>query len=255
MNPSKTPLYIGVTDFTNANQAGMMLDLVPSEHRYSLMVGTMMSYKVLNGINSKWATAPSWCKPGDLSRPFVAHPKAFNTLHWADYDGVTGLGDLNTAVMLSGPNLHALQLDMIWPSHRLVKYFAERHDIPVVLQVGRAAVALAQDLDGIARYLESYGDSISYALLDMSGGEGKPLDPEATLSRLRFLAPRFPQLRFAVAGGLGPDTLDLLVPIMTEFPDISIDAQGKLRLSGNAMHPLERFLVERYIERAFALLR
>ena len=33
----------------------------------------------------------------------------------------------------------------------------------------------------------------------------------------------------AVAGGLGPDSVHLLEPIAEEFPDISIDAQGRLK--------------------------
>jgi hypothetical protein len=48
-------------------------------------------------------------------------------------------------------------------------------------------------------------------------------------------------------GGLGPDTMDVVLPLVAEFPDISIDAQGKLRKSGNALDPIHWDLAAGYL--------
>ncbi len=57
-----------------------------------------------------------------------------------------------------------------------------------------------------------------------------------------------------VAGGLGPYTVRLVEPLLAEFPNISIDAQGQLRESGNALDPIDWDRAETYITRAVALL-
>ena len=71
---------------------------------------------------------------------------------------------------------------------------------------------------------------------------------------LRFFAwavrERFPLLGIAAAGGLGPDTLNLVEPLVREFLNISIDAQGKLRPSGSALDPIDWKMAAKYIVRA-----
>lgn len=62
-------------------------------------------------------------------------------------------------------------------------------------------------------------------------------------------------MALAVAGGLGPDTMELINPIAESFPDISIDAQGKLRPSGNALDPIDWNLAEKYLSRSVAMFQ
>ena len=57
------------------------------------------------------------------------------------------------------------------------------------------------------------------------------------------------------AGGLGPESVGLVEPLYREFPDLSIDAQGKLRPSGSALHPIDWDMAETYLVKALQLLR
>jgi hypothetical protein len=58
-----------------------------------------------------------------------------------------------------------------------------------------------------------------------------------------------------VAGGLGPDSIDMVKPLVKVFPDISIDAQGKLRPSGSALDPIDWDMAGTYLARALELLK
>jgi 3-keto-L-gulonate-6-phosphate decarboxylase len=100
----------------------------------------------------------------------------------------------------------------------------------IILQVGVFAFKDADsDPQKVVDRLREYGDSIDYALLDTSMGKGKGLDSELLLTQLRLISAELPALGLAVAGGLGPDTMELLKPIAAEFPAIAIDAQGSLK--------------------------
>ena len=57
-----------------------------------------------------------------------------------------------------------------------------------------------------------------------------------------------------MAGGLGPDTLHTIQPLIDEFPDLSIDAQSRLRPSGNAMNPIDWGMAKSYLINALKIL-
>jgi hypothetical protein len=139
--------------------------------------------------------------------------------------------DLELVVEYGGENLHAVQLDVTWPDVDDVDRFKAKHpDIAVVLQLGKSAFeAVDHDAQKMVKELDRYGDSIDYVLLDLSMGKGKAMEAESLLSALRQIRQKLPGLGLAVAGGLGPESVHLLEPIAQEFPDISIDAQGRLK--------------------------
>ncbi len=252
----KTP-YIGITDFVNPEQAERMLKFFgecgSQEIGRRLMVGVMMSYKTLNGIPTKWTTA---FPPKEIIKDiFISHPLAFNTLHYADYDGIKVAENIEFAASLGGPNMHALQLDMIWPDPKIIASFRNRYPwIQVIVQGNSDAMDLVGNNPvAFTKRLLEYGDAIDYVLLDMSMGRGLELKAKAILPFARAIARYLPEVGIAVAGGLGPDTLRLLRPLLEEFPNLSIDAQSKLRPSGNALDPIDWRMAELYLQRAFSL--
>jgi hypothetical protein len=258
---SHIPL-IGITDFTDFEQV-LAMHRVLQQHSASvflkrrLHVGVMMSYKTLHGIPSRWQNIfPSKEKiPG-----IFASDEVFNCLHFADYDGHPELWkSLIKAITFGGVGINAVQLDMIWPSPDDIAravYRFPRQKIEVILQVGRNAFeAVLDDPKILVKKLEPYESVISRVLLDKSGGRGEPMDADRLLPFLRAIKENFPDLGLVVAGGLGPDTIHLLEPIITEFPDISIDAQGRLRPSGSAMEPIDWEMARKYVEKALELLK
>ena len=61
--------------------------------------------------------------------------------------------------------------------------------------------------------------------------------------------------QIVAAGGLGPETMHLVDPIVKEFPDVSIDAQGRLRPSESALDPVDWNTAGAYIIKALELLK
>ena len=256
----KTP-YIGVTDFETGDQAREIANLyqqihsnyLNTDHR-KLMVGVMMSYKTLHNIPSKWSNV--WVKKEDVSYVFVLHPYVYNTLHYADYDGHTTLNDLKRVVGYGGPTMHSLQLDMIWPNVKLVTEFRNLYpNIEVILQVGSNALLQIEDNPQkfVMRLLE-YSDTLDYVLLDKSMGQGKSMDANILYPFVNAIVSRGLNIGVAVAGGIGPHTLHLVLPLAVDFPFISIDTQGQQRNSGNSMDPINWARVREFIPKALKML-
>ena len=247
MNP-----YIGITDFTNFSQVidmqSAMGKAFAGKPPRDLMVGMMMSYKTLKGIPSKWSGVfPTRDQFEDVYS--LSQRGILNTLHYADYEDVTKPVDLAQAIGIADAEnvLDAVQLDMVWPSMSLIVEIADA-EMKVVLQVGRKAMELmGNDPARVAVRIKEYGSAIDCVLFDRSGGLGQPMDAALLRSYILETKSRCPNVMIATAGGLGPDSMHLLAPLVAEFPDISIDAQGKLRRSGNALDPIDWDLARGYI--------
>lgn len=249
--------YIGITDFENAAQVTAMAKVLTAnsgvDKERQLMVGIMMSRKTLLDLPTKWTDV--WPNKDELSSIFVSHHRVLNTLHYADFDGVDVLMNLVRAMTYGGFDLDAVQLDMIWPPVDDIFSFCDvRPDLQVILQINSIALAMADnDPVKVVEWLSDYSGAFSHVLLDKSMGRGKGMDAQALLPYLRAIRSRIPDLGLAVAGGLGPDTLHLVEPIIEEFPDISIDAQGQLRKSGSSLDPVDWGRATLYIQRAAQL--
>ncbi|MBP9771811.1 MAG: hypothetical protein KBD16_02715 [Candidatus Pacebacteria bacterium] len=253
--------YIGITDFETPQQVREMSDLfdrLSTEHggpAGHLMVGVMMSYKTLKGLPTKWADV--WLPKERLAEVFIDEAGTLNTLHYADYAGLTTSEDILKAVTFGGPHLEAIQLDMPWPSLSLIETLRRyRSDLAIIVQVGsRALEMIGNNPRNFAHRFDPYFDlSVEGVLFDKSMGQGRGMDAEALLPFVHS-AQRFgPRLNIAIAGGLGPETMHLAEPILREGTEISLDAQGQLRSSGNSLHPLEWDRASRYLEAAVIAL-
>ena len=252
--------YIGITDFTDESQVRAMLTVlkrVTGKHLIrKLGVGVMMSRKTLNDLPSRFSDIfPAKEKIADI---FVNDPLAYNVLHYADYEGIDVLKNLTEAAKWGGPNLQAIQLDMIWPDCMSIWKFKWQHpQIDLILQINPSAMEqVGYKPLCLADSLALYNEELPAVLLDMSMGQGKPMSWLDLLPHLAYLNQRNPGLGLAVAGGLGPDSLDLVKPLVDCFvPNISIDAQGKLRPSGSYLEPIDWQMAERYLVRAMEIFQ
>ena len=251
--------YIGITDFTNFEQVTKMLEVFqrhkPSGSQRILHVGVMMSYKTLNSIETKWSKAfPPKEMIADIFRP--GDEEVYYCLHYADYDHNTGFADLARGIEYAGPWVNAVQLDMSWPDPEVVAsgVHTSRRQIEVILQVGKNAIEEANnDPVEVVRRLEDYDGVIHRVLLDKSMGRGLGMDANGLIPFARAIRERFPMLGLVVAGGLGPETIQLVEPLVAVFPDVSIDAQGQLRPSGNALDPINWDMAGNYLIKAHQL--
>lgn len=244
--------YIGICDFPNGEQAlktAKFFQKLCADHRLNskLMVGVMMSFKTLTSQPSKWAA--SWPKNEEVANIFIDHPAVFNTLHYADYDCNTSVSHLVEAAKFGGPRLQAIQLDMIWPPDVIIKGLKRKFpNLQIVLQINTKALeAVGNDPDVLVEWLKKYDSLLDYVLLDKSHGRGVGMDAQGLLPFVRAISDRLLMIEVGVAGGLGPSTMDLVLPIVYEFPNVSIDAQGKLRPSSSALDPIDWEMAHEYL--------
>lgn len=250
--------YIGITDFANAGEVMNMLRVFnthkPSWWQGLLHVGVMMSYKTLNGIPTKWKDA--WPEKEKVKEIFLRNKDLLNVIHYADYEGINVFENLKKVHLLGGPNMHAIQLDMIWPNPKSVQRFRrDKSEIGIILQINRQCLEITRNDDlQLLRKIKEYGSSVDVVLLDMSAGKGIPMESNVLLPRIEMLKENLPSMKIAVAGGLGPETIQLMEPIWEKHPEISIDAQGQLRPSKNALDPIDWKIAGDYLTGALGLL-
>ncbi|MFA7193399.1 MAG: hypothetical protein WC087_00580 [Candidatus Paceibacterota bacterium] len=261
--------YIGITDFETFEQVREMLVFFnenKSGNMHHLHVGVMCSRKTINGEHSRWGDI--WPKREHLGRIFsVSGPRfpIINCLHYADKFG-NGVNrsyhdvymSLLKAVGYAGPFLDALQLDMVWPDFVAIDTVRKmhRHPFKVILQIDATAFDMVDNSPRkLVDKLCEYDGNVHYVLLDKSAGEGKLMDTEFLLPFLHQITKDLPRLGIAVAGGLGPDTMDVVRPIVEEFPYVSIDAQGRLRSSGDARDPIDWDIAKKYLLEAIKIFK
>lgn len=238
--------YAGVCDVLSPEEARAMAQELRANrkdpHR-KVMIGVMAGpFSLRPEVGGSDAEEERSVFPtrDEMASGFTDDPDVLNTVHYADLYRPKEVVDeslmqsLELIVQHGGEHLHAIQLDVTWPSVEVIDSFKAAHpDIKIVLQLGGPAFKQADnDPQKIMGRLDEYGDSIDYVLLDLSMGKGKGMDAEGLLPLLRLLRSELPGLGLAVAGGLGPESVELLEPIAREFPDISIDAQGRLKPEG-----------------------
>ncbi len=260
--------YIGITDFPTWETTQRMIDCFKKNQSgipHALHIGIMCSYKSLNGHATKYDDV--WPESKYLSNifPVTGSEPVFNCLHYADYGTTPYKETVKTIVKglnACGAQLHGLQLDMIWPDFAAIwsalRLSFNNSPLKVILQINsRAFEMMDNDPKKVVEKLREYRDLglLNYVLLDKSMGKGQPLDARFMLPFLREIQEQFPDVGLVVAGGLGPDTLDLLCPILEEFPGISIDAQGRLRPSFDSTKPIDWNMAERYVKNATDLFR
>lgn len=251
--------YVGITDFMTFEQVKRMFavfkaNLEQGQNR-RLHVGVMMSYKTLHGLDTKWTKAfPSKETIADI----FGSDETMNCLHYADYDAVDVFQSLAQAIGFGGIGINALQLDMVWPDpgHVASAVHTSRKQLEVILQVGKNAIEQANnDPQEVVERLRDYEGVAQHVLLDKSMGRGLGMDAVGLIPFVQAIEEAFPDLGVVVAGGLGPESVGLVEPLYREFPNISIDAQGKLRPSGSALDPIDWDMAEAYLVKALRLMK
>ena len=226
--------YIGVTGFMKPDEVEEALSVFPSSASRKLMVGILVSWKSLRNIPLK----PRWQKqfpnPRSISDLLLDDPRVINLVHYSTEAGQESsiVEDMLKIHELAGSNLHGFQLNISWPEVQLLKEYRKRMKSSsyIVLQIGQKAVKRAGDTPrGVIETLSGYIEFIDAILLDPSGGRGQPFDTVRAREFLTTIAKQEWNIGLGVAGGLGPDSLHLVKPLIPEFPNLSIDAQGQLR--------------------------
>ena len=113
-------------------------------------------------------------------------------------------------------------------------------------------MAEAESVERFAELISAYLPTISSFLIDPSGGRGRPFNVKKVADYLHVIR-NFPMVGYGVAGGLGPDTLHSIDPLVREFPELSIDAEGRLR-TPEPEDALSLEAMREYLEDAFLIM-
>lgn len=247
--------YVGVTGFTKPSEVAAVLAALPAAPSRALMVGVLASWKSLREIPLK----PQWQKqfppPPVIHQLFLGDPRVVNLVHYSMEEGQEHFlsDDLSRIHDLAGSSCHGFQLNVPWPSAYALDTYRKTVGTTtrIVLQIGQRALVVCGGLpDVVANCLGHYVGTIDDVLLDPSGGRGHPLEPVSAHAFLGAIADRQWSFGLGVAGGLGPDTLDCVAPLVEEFPNLSIDAQGRLRTTDN---DLDIDAATRYVAKALEM--
>lgn len=225
--------YIGVTGIVTMDDVRTIAECVqmlPPTHR--LMAGVLVSAKTLRGQSTTNRRYPPVDDVGGLLAE-LDNVGAWPVVHFnCREDLPEHLDTLAQRFFLA----RGLQLNVVRPDVEAVaKFTAQRRDMAFILQVNRGAVPRATEITArvVLDYVARYDTVASYALLDLSGGEGRAMSPDLAwqvLDQWRWEGPAP-----AFAGGLGPDANDLLTEFAAglreprRFSMCSFDAESKLR--------------------------
>lgn len=245
--------YVGVTGFTTPEQVYFAHDRVPSDSPRDLMIGVLASAKSLRGIPLSDRWAKQFPAPTDLPQLFWNDPETLQLVHYSGAE--TMLVDLLRLWEELEASFDGFQLNIAWPEPLKLETFHRHTESKshIVLQLGLDAVRREnQSTDRVARRLWEYVGLVDAVLVDISGGEGRPMVIEWAQMYLRKFHEVGLPFSFGAAGGLGPQSLQPVKELLAEFPDLSWDAQGRLR---NAQNELNLEAVGSYLDQSFDLVR
>jgi hypothetical protein len=241
--------YVGVTGFTAPTEVDEVLAVVPNGTDRLLMVGVLASRPSLAGTASK--IHPERYPPADrAAKIFSDDRRALNLIHYyaPEPDGLAA--QLERVRAVGGPRLHGVQLNIAWPDPDALHAL---DGLRVVLQLGiRAMEACSGNSEAIATRVAAYGGRIHDVLIDPSGGNGTAdaLGTDKALAIARAIQHRMPDLGIGIAGGLSAANLAVPAKLSRSIPDLSIDAEGRLRDSHDRLAPEA---AKAYVAAGFAL--
>jgi hypothetical protein len=220
--------YIGITGFMSRREVEAVFRAMPVSDRL-LMVGVLASLKAtLRGEQNKWPNR--YPKAQDIHKIFFRSSRLLNLIHYNTKEPETLVEQLDEMSTLGGPNLDGFQLNMAWPSVRALEQYKEDWGGELVLQVGGKAFEMVHHSpQELADKVSGYDHVVDYVLLDPSGGYGVPFDLEKAKAYIEALKTKNLSVKIGTAGGLSPTTLDPLRKLLATYPELSWDAEGRLR--------------------------
>ncbi len=243
--------YVGVTGFMSSAEVNEALAMVPAGSTRRLMVGVLASSKTLAGQHNKWPGR--YPKREAIASILTNDARALNLVHYSTDRPETLFTQLVELTKFAGPRLDGFQLNIAWPSMSQIEDYAAIYpNMFLLLQIGGKAMAQVESMERFTELVGAHLPMIDAILVDSSGGKGKPLDAVKGAEYLRA-ARKHPTLGIGIAGGLGPETLHLLDPLVKEFPELSIDAEGRLR-TRMPEDALRLDAMRTYLEDAFPIL-
>ena len=160
---------------------------------------------------------------------------------------------------IAGPNLDGFQLNMVWPREDEIRSLAQDYPtLRFILQINsRMYASVSRSPQLLATEIaKKYSPWVTDVLFDMSGGTGQPADLADAERALEALYMTLGGAdgggtNIGVAGGLDWHSVVGLKRLFDRWPDLSIDAEGRLRDKADA---LNCEMAREYVRRAAGVM-
>jgi hypothetical protein len=230
--------YVGVTGPVSEDE---VREIAKSFERNSLsmqgpripMIGILISYKTLDfGKHPENRRYPPLKKIPALLE--TAGKKSFNTIHFNTKRPEALSEDLSTVFNLENiydkGDCHGVQFNLAWPpAEEVDKLRSDYPDLKTIIQLSKKAISNLPVEDIVKKTKEYDAD---YALIDLSGGRGKPLNMKYSSFLYNSLKEGGVDATIGFAGGLSGENAENVIKsliIETGSSMLSIDAEGNLR--------------------------
>lgn len=228
--------YIGISGIMSRDELWALREELSGLKR-PIAYGVLVSSKTVRGIPNKYPNR--YPRMDALNGIFkMAQSHYLITLHYSADDDRTLCEDVGLAINAIGRAPDGLQINIRNPYGELLphpnKVAAIASVYPkmrIILQLVPTAFSSRAEL---WRHVRDYAFAITDVLIDGSRGNGvdyfaHPSNVLATRADLLELRSSFPHLGLGIAGGLCAATLPQVADLLGEIPDLSIDAEGRLR--------------------------
>lgn len=225
--------YVGLTGVASLKDVSTLQNLrvCPPSANHCYMAGILVSGKTLSGqptTNRRYPTVENAFRLAGLftdSRFWVA-------FHYNNSGRKEPLREQLQPLTDRLGSGFGIQLNIARPPLDEVRELRDRFRLKIILQVNEKSLR-EPTAECMLEYVYEYRDVAEYALLDLSGGKGLPLNPTLAAKVLRNWD--YPGIIPGLAGGLGPDASDTIWEVkarapFTDMTAISYDAEGKIRV-------------------------
>lgn len=219
------------------------IDCAMHHRQNRIAFGVLISSKTVRGIQNKYPNR--YPRIDDIACIFERWRQTdLVTLHYSADDDRTLCEDVGLAINAIGRTPDGLQINIRNPYGELLphpnKVAAIASIYPkmrIILQLVPSAFSNRAEL---WRHVRDYAYMVTDVLIDGSRGNGidyfaQPSNVLATRADLLDLRSSFPHLGLGIAGGLCAATLPQVADLLREIPDLSIDAEGRIRGSDDRL--------------------
>ena len=227
---AKALQYFGIAGVATPYEAGQFirfLDMVGLPEHVRFMNGPLVSFKTLN---AREPGNPSRYPPISLLPDLLINdPRVINIVHYNSR--MPNLYEQLSRLIKISPLIQGVQLNIAGPDlNDLTRFKLEHPDVLVVLQLGlRVFSSCNNDVMELIRYVRRYEEVVDYALLDLSGGEGIPMDFPVADSFVLEMSWQDTPVVAGVTGGLRSDTVLKLSSLLKRDGSLCWDAESGVR--------------------------
>lgn len=258
--------YIGITGFTNIIHVFNTIKIYPTDTNIpKIMVGILVNNRSLDGLPVAEELTKKYPQRDVVSGLFSKHKNAMNIIHYSTNDPEHFMDQLLKMVYLYSygnyednhpiiGKLHGFQFNMMWPDPKILDEFkglVKEKKFKFILQIGKSAFdSINNSHIKLSEKLKEYSGIIDYVLLDRSEGNGEEMDIDFMYDYISAIYHNNQDINISIAGGLSAKSLGDIEHIIVDFPEISIDAEGKLRDNENN---LDLTLARDYLKKALSI--